>query len=237
MPFYRRRGAPLVATILSLLLLSVFLALADSIRVEAASEMQGLNYSSVASYVDLGYLAEHMQQFEGVYVTTNGTVRYYASFYMFEDFWLQARSETRIPVVVRFAGLPEPPEGLFIEVSGKIEYSRLEGGFYFLNATAWRSIQPVPQPSVSPTLPQPSPAPLPSESPAPLQPWSAPQPANPPTMQPPAPPAASPVQEQPNSALTTPAEYGLIVLAAIAAVTMFSLYLFFRRKKAAKPSR
>jgi hypothetical protein len=56
--------------------------------------------------VNLGYLAGHMEDFDGIGVSTKGTVYFMISFYMYEDFWL----DRAIPVVVRFAGLPTPPE-------------------------------------------------------------------------------------------------------------------------------
>jgi len=183
--------------------------------------MQNLNYAAINNYVDLKYLAEHPEEFKGVCVTTNGTVRYYASIYMFEDFWLQAQDDAKIPGVTRFAGLPDPPEGLFIEVSGIIEYSNLEGGFYFLNVTLWKTSQSTPVPSLSPTPPQPSPTP---------------EPTNPPATQPATPPAESqPIPQQPNSGLSVPVECGLIALAAIVAIAMVSSYLFCRRKQQPKP--
>jgi hypothetical protein len=202
-------------------MLSTFWVTVNSMGAKATAKIQNLNYAAINNYVDLKYLAEHPEEFKGVCVTTNGTVRYYASIYMFEDFWLQAQNDAKIPVVTRFAGLPDPPEGLFIEISGKIEYSNLEGGFYFLNATLWKTIQPTPLPSLSPTPPQPSPTP---------------QPTNPPTTQPVTPPAEShPIPQQPNSGLTVPVEYGLIALAAIVAIATVSTYLFYRRKKQPKP--
>lgn len=207
--------------ILSLLLLSVFCVTVNSTSATTA-KIQNLNFAVINNYVDLKYLAGHPEEFKGVCVTTNGTVRYYASIYMFEDFWLQAQNNAKIPVVTRFAGLSAPAEGLFIEISGKIEYSNLEGGFYFLNATSWKTIQPTPFPSLSPTPPRLSPTP---------------QPTNPPTTQPVTPPAESqPTPQQPNSGLTVPVEYGLIALAAII-VTTVSMYLFHRWKKQPKPHR
>lgn len=83
--------------------------------------------------VDLGYLSVHMEDLCGEKVRTVGTADYLISFYMFEDFWL----DKVIPVVVRSAGLPTPPENSSIEVCGIIEYCRLEGGFFYLNAQSW----------------------------------------------------------------------------------------------------
>jgi hypothetical protein len=83
--------------------------------------------------VDLQYLAAHMEEFCGQKVRVNGTVSFMTSTYMYEDFWL----DKVIPVVVRFAGLPVPLEGSFIEIWGTIEHSNLEGGFYYLNADTY----------------------------------------------------------------------------------------------------
>lgn len=87
-------------------------------------------------YVDLSYLASHPLDFKGMPVATIGFVRFYASVYMFEDFFLECQTGERIPVVVRFAGLPAPEDLSLVEVSGKMEYSSLEGGFFYLNASA-----------------------------------------------------------------------------------------------------
>ena len=87
-------------------------------------------------YVDLSYLASHPLDFKGMPVATIGIVRFYASVYMFEDFFLECQTGERIPVVVRFAGLPAPEDLSLVEVSGKMEYSSLEGGFFYLNASA-----------------------------------------------------------------------------------------------------
>lgn len=83
--------------------------------------------------VDIRYLGGHMGDFCGQSVSTKGIVVYLISFYMFEDFWLNGA----IPVVVRFAGLQRPPANSSIEISGVIEHSELEGGFYYLNAQSW----------------------------------------------------------------------------------------------------
>lgn len=93
------------------------------------------------SEVDLAYLAAHMADFFGKGVKTEGIVKYYASIYMYEDFWLQAQDGGATPVVVRFAGLPTPPENSSIKILGIIEYCDLEGGFLYLNA-CWIDIVP-----------------------------------------------------------------------------------------------
>lgn len=202
-------------------MLSAFWVTVNLLSVKVTAKIQNLNCTVINGYVDLKYLAEHPEEFKGVCVTTSGTVRYYASIYMFEDFWLQAQNDAKIPVVTRFAGLPDPSEGLFIEISGKIEYANLEGGFHFLNATSWKTSQATPIPNSPTTSPKPSPTP---------------QPTKPSTAQPVTPPLESqPIQQQPNSGLTVTVEHGLIALAAIAAIVTVSTYLFYRRKKQHKP--
>jgi hypothetical protein len=91
------------------------------------------NTNSEYTDVDLGYLAAHLEDFLGQKVRTVGTVSNIVNFYMFEDFWLNKM----IPVVVRFADLSKPPENSFIQVCGIVEYSKLEGGFYYLNVQSW----------------------------------------------------------------------------------------------------
>jgi hypothetical protein len=120
---------------LGICLLSLWLILSLvpslSIRVSAHDDSEYLE-------VNLEYLAGHMEDFDGMRVGTKGTVYFMSSFYMYVDFWL----DRAIPVVVRFAGLSTPPEGSFIEVQGVIEYSRIEGGFYYLNAHSWAYADP-----------------------------------------------------------------------------------------------
>ena len=105
--------------------------------VRAELKTQNISSSSTNEHVDLMYLAAHLEEFENQSVTTNGTVRFYGSIFMFEDFWLQASSDAKIPVVTRFAGLSVPSNDSLIEISGTVEHSTLEGGFYFLNASSW----------------------------------------------------------------------------------------------------
>jgi hypothetical protein len=83
--------------------------------------------------IDAGYLAAHMAGFCGEKVRATGTVCFFVSFYMYEDFWLSRA----IPVVVRFAGLQQPLVNSSIEIYGVIEHCDLEGGFYYLNAQSW----------------------------------------------------------------------------------------------------
>jgi hypothetical protein len=123
--------------VLSLLLLPTLLAATNTLVVRAELKTQNINSSSTNEHVDLMYLAKHLEEFENQSVTTNGTVRFYGSIYMFEDFWLQASNDAKILVVTRFAGLSVPSNDSMIEISGTIEHSTLEGGFYFLNASSW----------------------------------------------------------------------------------------------------
>jgi hypothetical protein len=123
--------------VLSLLSLPTFLAATDTLVVGAELITQNINSLSTNERVDLMYLAAHLEEFENQSVTTNGSVRFCGSVYMFEDFWLQATSDAKVPVVTRFSGLSVPSNDSLIEISGKIEYSTLEGGFYFLNASSW----------------------------------------------------------------------------------------------------
>jgi hypothetical protein len=205
---------------MSLLLMLTLLAATTVLIVKAKSDSLELGNVSNGEYVDLSYLLLHIKMFEGFDVTTNGTVRFFGSIYMFEDFWLQAQNNAKIPVVTRLAGLPDPPDGAFIEVSGKIEYSNLEGGFYFLNATSWRTSSLSPTPSSPATQPQPSPTP---------------QPTSQPTTETATPPAdRQPTPQQPHSGLTIPAEHGLILLAVIAVIAAVSVHLVHKRRKQPK---
>jgi len=110
-----------------LFILSITFLLVASFPIPALSSC-----SSEYEEVDCGYLTIHIKDFSGMKVKTAGMVHFMASYYMFEDFWLGG-----IPVVVRFAMLPDPPQNSSIVVCGIIEYSEIEGGFYFLNAHSW----------------------------------------------------------------------------------------------------
>lgn len=83
--------------------------------------------------VDVYYVAAQIEEFYGDRVKTFGTVTIKVSYYMYEDFWLS----NVLPVEVRTADLPKPPEGVAIEIWGTIEYSELEGGFYYLKAEGY----------------------------------------------------------------------------------------------------
>ncbi len=139
MPSYFRRPKWEKA-LFSLFLLSLTLsALANASTVTAQQVGENTDQASISNFVDLNYLAGHLAEFENLTVTTNGTVTDGASIYMFEDFWLQAQNGGKIMIVTRSSGLSVPSNGSFIEVSGVIQHSILEGGFYFLNATSWKA--------------------------------------------------------------------------------------------------
>jgi hypothetical protein len=89
--------------------------------------------------VDLKDLVANVEDFHDMKIRTRGTVNFWASFYMYEDFWLSSdtQGECGIPVVVRDAELSVPSENSSIEVLGAIRFSELEGGFFYLNATSW----------------------------------------------------------------------------------------------------
>jgi hypothetical protein len=123
-------------SVLLLLLLLVPCATQKAIALPATSTGSDSAHAIQSEFVDLTYLAGHLAEFENRSITTNGTVRFYASIYMFEDFWLQDEGEAKVLVVTRFSGLPVPENGSFVEISGRIEHSNLEGGFYFLNAAS-----------------------------------------------------------------------------------------------------
>lgn len=104
--------------------------------------------TSTDNYVDMYYLSSHAEEFEGKSITTIGIARYNASATMFEDFQLDCQSEERVGtsdrfilVVTRPAGLTNPNYGSLIELSGKWEFTDLEGGYYYLNATKLSTIE------------------------------------------------------------------------------------------------
>ena len=132
----RRRVSRFIAILL--LLLPILAIPSASMQPKVEATTQYTNQAPPNEYVDLSYLANHLLEFENRSVTTNGTVRFYASIYMFEDCWLEAQNGAKIMVVTRLAGLSSPANGSSVEVSGTIEHSNLEGGFYFLNASSWK---------------------------------------------------------------------------------------------------
>jgi len=103
--------------------------------------------------VDLSYLIKHIQEFEGVAIRTNGTVKFYISFIMHEDFWLQAPDGLAVPVEIRQNDLPRPPENLPITVEGVVVWHSFEGGFYSIHADSWKGVSPLPEFPTFPVLP------------------------------------------------------------------------------------
>jgi len=161
----KRKFRTLDTVILSLLIILNLGTLLTARSFEASGQTQNLPYAAAEEYVDLKFLAANMKQFEGVRVTTNGTVRYLASIYMYEDFWLQAQtSDAKIPVVTRLAGLAVPPSMAIVEVAGIVKHSTLEGGFYFLEASSWQALTSTSTPTPTP-MPTSSPPPLPTPTP------------------------------------------------------------------------
>lgn len=125
-----------------LLLVALFFTLLPrfGINVQSAKSdvVQPMGDSALANYkyVDLAYLASHLEEFKGVQVATAGTMRFYSSTHMFEDFWLQSRGNKSVPVVAGIFWFAPPREGALVKVSGTIEFSSIEGGFFYLNASS-----------------------------------------------------------------------------------------------------
>ena len=86
--------------------------------------------------VGLADLSVSVEDFRDKKIWTKGTVKFWGSFYMYEDFWL-TQGSYRIPIVVREAGLSVPSENSSITIWGTVKYSEIEGGFFYLNATSW----------------------------------------------------------------------------------------------------
>ncbi len=132
---------------LGFLALSVLLTIAV-VPMILASIPDTPKQTSTDNYVDMYYLASHADEFEGKSITTIGIARHYGSVTMFEDFQLDSQSEERlgasdqmILVVTRPAGLLNPNDGSLVELSGKWEFTDLEGGHYYLNATKLTSLE------------------------------------------------------------------------------------------------
>ncbi len=87
-------------------------------------------------FIDLAYLTAHFQELRGVFVSTIGVARFSPSIYMYEDFWLKGANAIAVPVVMSTNDLPRPKDGSLVEVSGKVEFSSLEGGSFYLNASS-----------------------------------------------------------------------------------------------------
>ena len=90
--------------------------------------------------VNLSYLIDHVNEFENKEVKVVGYVKYYASIYQYEDFWLDPDEKGigwAIPLKVTQIGLPRPPENSYILVEGVVVYKELEGGFYCIHVNSW----------------------------------------------------------------------------------------------------
>ncbi len=137
LPSSVRRLRKLEIVVFLLLLLFTLCIVENVVKVRAEQPNQNANHVSAGVYVDLAYLAGHLADFENLTVTTKGIVRRdIYSFFMFEDFWLQAQTGERIMVDRGNSFLSVPLNGSFVEISGMIQYFALEGGAYFLNATS-----------------------------------------------------------------------------------------------------
>ncbi len=97
------------------------------------------------TFYDLNYVASNIAKLNSSMITTRGLAKFLGSIYQYEDFWLQDQinQSAKIPVVVRFAGLNDPRQDALIEVQGTVEYSRLEGGFFYLNASSMKEVKNV----------------------------------------------------------------------------------------------
>jgi hypothetical protein len=95
-----------------------------------------------------------MDDYLGMEVKTEGIVKFFFSIYMYEDFWLAAKNNefVAIPVLVRETGLLSPPENTSIQILGTVEYSFLEGGFYYLRAQEFDVIPEFPSLLILPLL-------------------------------------------------------------------------------------
>ncbi len=176
--------------------------------------------------LDMLYLSQNIQNFEGQNIMTRGVVlKGYASNYMFEDFQLQARNNANasILVVTGSAGLSDPLNSSYIEIAGKIEYSNLEGGFYYLNASSWKNVgaSQISTITPSPWLEQ-TPAPTPTAQPT-LEPTS--QPNNPLST-----PTTNPQNPQNSNFL---GEYGFVIAAVevIAIAATAAGFILYKRRK------
>ena len=96
-------------------------------------------------FYDLNYLASNLRGLNGSMIATRGLTKFLGSIYMYEDFWLQdeINQSARVPVVVRFAGLPVPGNDSLVQVQGTVAFSSLEGGFFYLNASSVKEVKNV----------------------------------------------------------------------------------------------
>lgn len=95
--------------------------------------------------VDLAEIVAEIEDFSDETVGTNGTVKFYDSADVNEDFWLVANEPdaSAIPVVVSSAGLSVPFENASVEVVGTVEDDELEEGLPYLNASSWIDLDDV----------------------------------------------------------------------------------------------
>ncbi|MGD8546169.1 MAG: hypothetical protein PVH12_08360 [Candidatus Bathyarchaeota archaeon] len=135
--------------IASFLVLLVMFSLTSLLQIEVS-----FSHQSVIADVDLEYFAHHMDDYLGMEVKTEGIVKFFFSIYMYEDFWLAAKNNefVAIPVLVRETGLLSPPENTSIQILGTVEYSFLEGGFYYLRAQEFDVIPEFPSLLILPLL-------------------------------------------------------------------------------------
>ena len=140
---FRRKAVVLLLTGLTLTALFLVFSRLDV----SPADAETLNPATASPYTtyDLSKLTQNLSQFNGANITTSGIARFLGSIYMFEDFWLQAQNNqsVRIPVAIRFAGIPKPSEGDLIEVNGTITFNSLEGGFLYLNASGVENLKNV----------------------------------------------------------------------------------------------
>lgn len=95
--------------------------------------------------VDLAEMVAEIEDFSDETVRTNGTVKFYDSADVNEDFWLVADEQdvNAIPVVVSSAGLSVPFENASVEVVGTVEDDEVEEGLPYLNASSWIDLNDV----------------------------------------------------------------------------------------------
>ncbi len=124
--------------LLTLALTGTFEALAIASAQPANIKIASIAATDFYTYYDLGYVVAHQSELVSKNITTRGIVKFTASIYMFEDFWLtgQANQTQSITVVTRFAGLPLPQNGTIVEIQGTVRHSTLEGGFNYINASS-----------------------------------------------------------------------------------------------------
>jgi len=137
------------------ILVASFLVLLIMFSLTSLSQIEvSFSLESVYADVDLDYLAHHMDDYNGMKVKTEGIVKFFFSIYMYEDFWLAAKNNeyVAVPVLVRDIGLLPPPENTSIQILGTVEYSSVEGGFYYLRVQEFEVISEFPSLLILPLL-------------------------------------------------------------------------------------